>query len=78
MIRIGSPHKGVVTYHLMAERPRAKKNETVDHHVYKLLREKKNLIDQVIGEAAVGALDFKSGGPNIRDVLRALAADAAA
>lgn len=78
MIRIGSPHKGVVTYHLMAERPRTKKIETVDHHVYKLLREKKSLIDKVIGEAAVGALDFKSGGPVLKDVLKALVADAAA
>lgn len=78
MIRIGSPHKGVVTYHLMAERPRLKKSETVDHHVYKLLRKEQALIDKVIGEAAVGALDFKTGGSGAKDLLRALAEDAAA
>jgi SNF2 family DNA or RNA helicase len=76
MIRIGSPHKGVVTYHLMAERPSLKKNKTIDHHVYALLREAKSLIDKVIGEAAVGALDFKSGPVSVVEVLRALKADA--
>jgi SNF2 family DNA or RNA helicase len=78
MIRIGSPHKGVITYHLMAERPRAKKNQTIDHHVYKLLREKKSLIDKVIGEAAVGALDFGKDARGIRALLEDVKADALA
>lgn len=56
MVRIGSPHKGVRTYHILAERPGGSK--TIDHHVLALLRKKKTLIDQVIGEAAVGALEF--------------------
>lgn len=57
MVRIGSPHKGVMTYHLLAERPGGGK--TIDHHVLALLRKKKALIDKVIGEAAVGALEFE-------------------
>lgn len=57
MIRIGSPHKGVLVYHLVSERP-GNKPDTIDGHVLKMLRRKKNLIDRVIGEAAVGALDF--------------------
>lgn len=59
-IRIGSPHQHIVCYHLVAERPREKKKDrkTIDHHVLALLQSKKNLIDRVLGEAAVGALEF--------------------
>jgi len=59
-IRIGSPHQHIVCYHLVAERPREKKKDrkTIDHHVLALLQSKKNLIDRVLGESAVGALDF--------------------
>lgn len=57
MIRIGSPHKGVLVYHLVSERP-GDKPDTIDGYVLKMLRRKKNLIDRVIGEAAVGALEF--------------------
>jgi SNF2 family DNA or RNA helicase len=78
MIRIGSPHKGVVTYHLMAERPSTRSGKTIDHHVYALLRKKKDLIDKVLGEAAVGALDFGRGDGNIAELLRALQTDARA
>ena len=62
-IRIGSPHQHIVCYHLVAERPREKKKDrkTIDHHVLSLLQSKKNLIDRVLGEAAVGALDFGKG-----------------
>lgn len=76
MIRIGSPHKGVVTYHLMAERPSTKSGKTIDHHVYALLRKKKALIDKVLGEAAVGALEFEKGESNVMELLRSLQADA--
>lgn len=78
MIRIGSPHKGVVTYHLMAERPRVLRKKTIDHHVYKLLREKKGLIDKVIGEAAVGALDFGKDPRGVRALLDEVRAEALA
>jgi SNF2 family DNA or RNA helicase len=59
-IRIGSPHQHVVVYHLVAERPGTTKKErtTIDRYVLEILDEKKTLIDKVIGEAAVGALEF--------------------
>lgn len=78
MIRIGSPHKGVVTYHLMAERPSTRSGKTIDHHVYALLRKKKDLIDKVLGEAAVGALEFEKGSGNVAELLRALQEEARA
>lgn len=72
-IRIGSPHQHIVCYHLVAERPREKKKDrkTIDHHVLALLQSKKNLIDRVLGEAAVGALDFDKG-PSTKDLVRLL------
>lgn len=75
MIRIGSPHKGVVAYHLMAERATRTQRKTIDHHVYKLLKAKKELIDMVLGEAAVGALDFQKGSNNIMELVRSLQRD---
>jgi SNF2 family DNA or RNA helicase len=44
-------------YHLVSERL-GDKPDTIDGYVLKMLRRKKNLIDRVIGEAAVGALEF--------------------
>jgi SNF2 family DNA or RNA helicase len=64
MIRIGSLHTGVLAYHLVAERPhqaKAADRKTIDHHVLEVLRKKKGIIDKVLGEGAVGALDFKQG-----------------
>jgi SNF2 family DNA or RNA helicase len=61
MIRIGSPHPAVVAYHLVAERPAGRDKKTIDHHVLKMLRKKKGLIDKVLGESAVGALKFEKG-----------------
>lgn len=62
-IRIGSPHERVVAVHLVAERPRpkAKDRKTIDHYTLEILQKKKDLIDRVLGEAAVGALDFGKG-----------------
>jgi SNF2 family DNA or RNA helicase len=57
MVRIGSPHKGVLAYHLLAERP-GDEPKTIDHHVLSLLKKKKKLIDKILGEAAQGALEF--------------------
>jgi SNF2 family DNA or RNA helicase len=59
-IRIGSQHPNVIAIHLVSERPRekAKDRKSIDHHTLELLRRKKDLIDKVLGEAAVGALDF--------------------
>lgn len=65
-IRIGSPHPNVLAIHLVSERPRERTSdrETIDHHTIKLLQRKKDLIDKVLGEAAVGALDF--GGKSFK------------
>ena len=59
-IRIGSPHQHVNVFHLIAERrgEKAKERKTIDRYVLELLDKKKDLIDKVIGEAAVGALEF--------------------
>src|SRR6478609_2877501 len=80
MIRIGSPHKGVMAYHLLAELPEisVKDRKTIDHHVLGMLRKKKNLIDKVLGEAAIGALEFESeGGSSLKDLVRAMQGKAA-
>lgn len=70
MIRIGSPHQAVLAYHLMAMRPDRKDNKTIDHHVLKLLRKKKTVIDKVLGEGAVGALEFAKDGSGMQELLR--------
>lgn len=71
MIRIGSPHRGVLVFHLLAERPGNRiERKTIDHHVLSLLRKKKTLIDKVLGEAAVGALKFDKSGSSVNDLLR--------
>jgi len=59
-IRIGSPHQHVIAVHLVAERPRTmeKQRKTIDRYTLEILQKKKNLIDKVLGESAVGALDF--------------------
>lgn len=74
MIRIGSPHKGVIAFHLIAERPAKvkKARKTIDHYVLAGLRRKKNLIDRVIGEAAVGALKFDKQGTTLRSLVQAM------
>jgi superfamily II DNA or RNA helicase len=72
-IRIGSIHDTVVAYHLVAERPWSKcaDRRTIDHAVLSLLDEKKHLVDKVLGESTVGALDFGGGtGSATRDLLR--------
>lgn len=69
MIRIGSPNERVLAFHLLAERPTRVDKKTIDHHVIGMLRRKKNLIDQVLGEAAVGALKFDKSGSGIRELL---------
>lgn len=74
MIRIGSPHKGVLAFHLIGERPKPDRadQKTIDHHVLSLLRRKKGLIDKVLGEGAVGALNFDKGGGDIRSLISAM------
>lgn len=79
MIRIGSPHKGVLCFHLLAEQAGVgKERKTIDHHVLGLLKKKKTLIDKVLGEAAIGALKFEKDGSNLRDLIKALQKDARA
>jgi len=73
MIRIGSPHKGVLCFHLLAELPgKGKEAKTIDHHVLGLLRKKKNLIDKVLGEAVEDALKFEKEGVSIRELVLSL------
>lgn len=73
-IRIGSPHQHVVVYHLLAERPgrKAKDRKTIDHHVLEMLGKKKDLVDKVLGESAVGALDFSKEGSGTKELVRKL------
>jgi SNF2 family DNA or RNA helicase len=70
-VRIGSVHQNVVIYHLVAERPakKSKDRKTIDHYVLDLLNAKKDLVDKVLGEAAVGALDFKKDD-GVKELLR--------
>lgn len=73
MIRIGSPHRGVLVYHFIAERPLKKDTRTIDDHVLDLLQKKKDLVDKVLGEAAVGALEFDpDDGSTVRALIKAL------
>lgn len=77
-VRIGSKHANVVVYHLIAVRPgtTAKERKTIDHHTLDLLRGKKNLSDRVLGEAAVGALDFQKEKNAAKDLLRVMQQEA--
>jgi SNF2 family DNA or RNA helicase len=77
IIRIGSPHQRVLAIHLIAKRigKGSEKTQTIDHKVVQKLRKKKSLIDQVIGEGAIGALKFERGEGEIKDLLRSLRED---
>lgn len=72
MVRIGSPHKGVLVFHLIGilARAEAADQKTIDHHNLAILRKKKGLIDKVLGEAAVGALTFDTSGTDLRELVR--------
>jgi SNF2 family DNA or RNA helicase len=74
-IRIGSPHPNVLAIHIVAERPRARAQDrkTIDDHTLELLGKKKDLIDKVLGERAVGALDFSGDKGFKRDLITMLA-----
>lgn len=74
IIRIGSPHSRVLAVHLITRRPGLsdKKSETIDSKVVQKLRKKKGLIDQVIGEAAVGALKFDRSENDLKDLMNSL------
>lgn len=76
-IRIGSPHQHVVAVHLVAQRPKGKgkSRKTIDHYTLSILQKKKDLIDKVLGESAVGALDFESEGSFSYELSRALRSD---
>jgi SNF2 family DNA or RNA helicase len=71
-IRIGSIHQSVNVYHLVAERPgtTVKERKTIDQYVLEMLGKKKDLIDKVIGEAAVGALEFEKGVSDAKALVR--------
>ena len=72
-IRIGSPHQHVVAVHLVAELPgRGKDRQTIDHYTLNLLGRKKDLVDKVLGESAVGALDFDTGESFTKELVRSL------
>jgi hypothetical protein len=74
-VRIDSIHQNVVVYHLIAERPskKAKDRKTIDHYTLDLLRSKKDLVDKVLGESAIGALEFTKD-EGLRDLLRRMKA----
>ena len=80
MIRIGSPHKGVLCFHLLAKLPgRGQDAQTIDHYVLTRLRKKKGLIDKVLGEAAVGALKFEKDSEDaVGDLIKAIRRNARA
>jgi SNF2 family DNA or RNA helicase len=67
-IRIGSPHQHVLAIHLVAERFRQKR-KTIDHYTLEILQRKKDLIDKVLGESAVGALEFESKDSFTRELM---------
>jgi SNF2 family DNA or RNA helicase len=73
-IRIGSPHQHVVAVHLVSERPKstAKDRKTIDRYTLDILQKKKKLIDSVLGESAVGALDFDAGDSFTNELIRSL------
>ncbi len=73
-IRIGSPHQHVVAVHLVSERPYegANNRTTIDRYTLDLLQKKKDLIDKVLGESAVGALDFEAGDSFSLELMRKL------
>ena len=70
-IRIGSKHQNVVVYHLVAVRPGKtdKQRRTIDHHVLEMLRSKKDFVTSILGESAVGALDFQKEKKSSRDLI---------
>ena len=75
LIRIGSPHKGVLAFHLIAKRPTnsGTTGKTIDHHVLGLLRKKKSFIDKIIGEEAKGTLKFEQGeGNSLQQLVKSL------
>jgi len=49
--RVGSKHTSILLIHLISE-------NSIDEHVMTLLEEKKDLIDQVLGDIAEGSLEF--------------------
>jgi hypothetical protein len=75
MVRIGSPHKGVLAFHLMAKRPKGTTaaGKTIDHHVLSLLRKKKSFIDKILGESAKGTLKFeKEEGTTLQQLVKSM------
>ena len=87
MVRIGSPHRGVLVYHLvatippnvgtrLAEKVMAGKETglpTIDHLVLQKQRVKKRLIDAAVGKGDSSVLDLKSG-ESLRDLYNDLVA----
>lgn len=66
MIRIGSIYTTVIAHHYLSRRGDGEK--TIDHHVLKALRSKKNLADKVAGANIQDGLKFAEGDI-LRDVL---------
>jgi SNF2 family DNA or RNA helicase len=72
-IRIGSIHQHVVAVHLVSERPgKGKDRKTIDNYTLELLEKKKDLVDKVLGESAVGALDFGTGASFTKELVNNL------
>jgi superfamily II DNA/RNA helicase len=70
--RLGSKHTRILVYHLVSELPgeTAKERKTIDDYVLETLEGKKAIIDQVLGESAVGALTFDTKGSSTKDLVR--------
>ena len=71
-VRIGSVHKTVVVYHLIARRPakKLKDQKTIDDYTLDLLRAKKDLVDKTFGASAQGALEFDKATDGPKELLR--------
>ena len=65
IVRIGSVHKGVLIYHLMA---RTRGRKTIDHHTLKILMSKMDLATKVFGDQG-GALEFDTDTDEVQKLL---------
>lgn len=76
MIRIGSPHQSVLAIHLLAEGPN--RDKTIDHYTHETIQEKRDLIDDVLGERLKedeGGYNSKLDGDLKNEVFRRMQED---
>lgn len=64
--RIGSPHEKITLIYLLCK-------NTIDEKVYKILQDKKTLFDQILGDAAIGAIKLnRSMNKTIDDIFNSI------